>query len=180
MGYRHKRRTVERTIKQWLLQHGTNQRNEQPHIEDSTSRSSQTTISTDDPRSNSRCRSTDQQNNNICSSTTPNDQTLNDDADDIGVATNPDDDDESVHYSESANDSECTTNVTRIQECVDGRLGSEGLQFSQTDTAMLSVYDLASQRGVSITFIEELFQLLRRMDADKGGIEISKTRTRKT
>ena len=176
MGYRHKRRTVERTTKQWL-QRVTNQGNEQTHIEYSTSRSSQTIISNDDPQNNSSCSSTDQENNNLCYSPTQNDQNLND-ADDIGLATNPDD--ESVNDLESANDSESTTNVARIEECVDGRLGSEGLQFSQTDTAMLSVYDLASQRGVSITFIEELFQLLRRMDADKSGIEISKTGTRKT
>ncbi len=172
MGYRHKRRTVERSIKKWL-QHGTNQRNQQPQTEDSISLRSHTTI---DSQNNCTCSSTDQQNNNMCFSPTQNDQNPDDDAEDIEFTTHPDD--ESVNDSEFANDSESTTNIAR--EYVDGRLCSEGLPFSQTDTAMLSVYDLASQRGVSITFIEEVFKLLRRMDADKGGIEISKTSTRKT
>jgi hypothetical protein len=54
------------------------------------------------------------------------------------------------------------------------------LQLSKTDAAMLNVYNFASQRGVSITFIEELFRLLRKLDSKEGGIEISKTRKRKT
>jgi hypothetical protein len=33
-------------------------------------------------------------------------------------------------------------------------------ELSKTDAAMLNVYNFASQRGVSITFIEELFQLV--------------------
>ena len=49
------------------------------------------------------------------------------------------------------------------------------LELSKSDAAMLNVYDFASQRGVSITFIEELFQLLRKLDSKEGGIEISKT-----
>ena len=51
------------------------------------------------------------------------------------------------------------------------------LELSKTDEAMLSVYHFASQRGVSISFIEDLFMLLRRLDSTSGGpINLSTTK----
>jgi hypothetical protein len=54
------------------------------------------------------------------------------------------------------------------------------LELSKTDEAMLSVYHFASQRGVSIAFIEDLFMLLRRLDSSGGSIDLSTTKTKKT
>ena len=161
MGFRHKRRTVERTNKELL-------RYEKNRV---TTRIVNSTNGVTPQTEGTACHAEQSLSPDVCFN---HDQTLNVteiespellpgyNTDNVCFPT--------IHDDEPAVDPVLINHASVVAE----------LELSKTDEAMLNVYDFASQRGVSITFIEELFQLLRKLDSKEGGIEISKTRKRKT
>jgi hypothetical protein len=158
MGYRHKRRTVQRTHKELLRYSKTGRvtasstTNTTPQIE--------ATLSFPDVELPTAFEDDNEEEDEPFFSIDDNQE------DDEPFATNQNENEPSiiVHQNDHEPLLDPDTSCDEVLSLEHFSANNE-LELSKTDEAMLSVYHFASQRGVSITFIEDLFMLLRRLDS---------------